>query len=206
MKKYIIVTIIVLVSLFFVYSASPQLGKCIEVGIFCQETQCPVPEGLAVTITGEGFSETLLTQPDGYTCQFGSGLVDGTYLISFYWNGPYEYEVCIDCSQIVWTFDYCVPNPTITKHFVYDLVSYDPIVGLTVDLVDAAGAIVSSAVTDATGTVTFDGTIVTACQEYTLQWMWGGALQSEGPISFCYTEGELLECCWEQTNYLEPKS
>lgn len=201
------VLIVLLIFSFFVIPVeSPQVGTYINVGVFCEDTRRPVPEGLAVTVTGEGFTGTLYTDAQGYAGLFGSGLVDGTYVISFYWNGQYSYEVTIDCSQIVWTFDYYVANPVIIKHFVYDLEGYPPIEGLVVDLVDPTGAVVASATTDATGTVVFGGNFVSACVEYRLQWTWGSVLCSEGPIFFGYTDGQLLECRWECTNYLEPKT
>ena len=204
-----VVLVGLLVSQFFVFPLSlacPQVGKYIEVGVFCRDTQCPVPAGLAVTVTGNGFKETLYTDGSGYAGLFGSGLVDGEYTISFWWNGEYTDTVTIDCSQIVWTFDYVVPNPVIIKHFVYDLEGYPPVVGLNVDLVDASGTVVASSVTDGTGTVVFDGTVVAAETSYWLQWLWGSVVQQEGAIVFPYVNGQLLGNVIELTNYLSPKT
>jgi len=186
----------------------PPLGKYIVVGIFCQETEEPVPDGFAVRLTGQGYDATMYTK-DGLV-RFGSGLPDGTYVISFYWNGPYEYEVTIeDCSQITWYFDYYVPNPVIIKHFYYETEwadGFPPIVGLNVTLVEN-GVPIAWQLTDATGTVTFGGDLVDVCKEYYLTWTYGGVDDQEGPIHFAYDEyGQLLECIWEGYNYLEPKS
>jgi len=184
----------------------PPLGKYIDVGIFCAETEDPVPDGLAVRLTGMGHDIQLYTA-SGHVL-FGSGIPDGTYTLSWYWNGLYSYEVTIDCSQLTWHFDYCVPNPVIIKHFYYDISheGYPPIVGLTVTLWED-GVPITSAVTDATGTVTFDGYWVDVCKEYYLRWTYGGVDAQEGPIHFAYdADGKLLQCAWEGFNYLEPKS
>lgn len=184
----------------------PPLGKWIDVGIYCAETEEPVPNGLAVRLVGEGYNIIGFTK-DGHVL-FGSGLVDGTYVVSWYWNAPYEYEVTIDCSLITWYFDYYVPNPTITKHFYYETPynGFPPIVGLKVTLVED-GVPIASQVTDTTGTVFFGGDLVEVCKEYYLTWTYGGVDDSEGPIHFAYDEfGQLPVCAWEGTNYLEPKS
>jgi len=184
--------------------ASP-LGKYIDVGIFCEETEEPVPDGLAVRLVGQGFDITLRTV-NGRVL-FGSGIPDGTYTISWFWNKAYSYEVTIDCSQITWYFDYYVPNPIIIKHFYYDLyhAHYPPIVGLHVTLWEN-GIPIASQLTDGTGTVRFDGYYIDVCKEYYLTWTWGGTDYQEGPIHFIYEDGKLLVCVWEGTNYLEPKS
>jgi hypothetical protein len=184
---------------------SPQIGKYIEVGVFCENTQQPVPSGLAVTVEGQQFSETLYTQADGFTNKFGSGLVDGTYTISFYWGQQYSYEVTIDCSKITWTYTYYVPNPTIIKHFVYELDGQPTINGLAVDLTLSDGSVVASSTTDASGTVVFDGSVVNVGVDYYLAWAWGSAPATEGPISFVYVDGQLLSTVVELTNQLEPK-
>jgi len=184
----------------------PPLGKYIDVGIFCLETEEAVPDGLAIRLVGMGYDWTLRTV--GGHVLFGSGIPDGTYMLSFYWNGPYSYDVTIDCSQITWQFDYYVPNPVIIKHFYYDIEheGYPPIQGLTVTLWED-GAPITSAVTDSTGTVTFDGYWVNVCKEYYLTWTYGGEDDQEGPIHFKYdADGKLQKCVEELFNYLEPKS
>jgi len=184
----------------------PPLGKYIDVRIFCSETEEPVPDGLAVRLIGMGYDWTLRT--NGGHVLFGSGIPDGTYTLSWYWNGEYTDTVTIDCSQITWYFDYYVPNPTIIKHFYYDIshAGYPPIVGLNVTLVEE-GVPIAWQLSDATGTVTFGGDLVDVCNEYYLTWTYGGVDDSEGPIHFAYDQyGQLLECLWEGYNYLEPKS
>jgi hypothetical protein len=188
-------------------SASP-LGKVIEVCITCAETGATIPDGLAVTLTN-GVTWTHYTV-DGCV-EFGSGIEDGTYIISFYWNEPFSYTVTIDCSQIVWHFDYTVPNPVIIKHFYYaltpDIPDDHPIVGLEVILKGPALTDSYIGTTDASGTVTFGGDIVEVCKVYELRYTWGGVLHTIGPIHFEYdTNGQLQVCVWEETNYLEPKS
>jgi len=184
----------------------PPLGKYVDVGIFCSETEVPVPDGLAVRLVGMGYDITLRTK-SGHVL-FGSGIPDGTYTLSWYWNGEYTDTVTIDCSQITWHFDYYVPNPVIIKHFYYNISheGYPPIVGLEVTLMED-GVPIASQATDATGTVTFGGDLVDVCKEYYLTWTYGGTGASEGPIHFAYdADGKLLECVWEGSNYLEPKS
>lgn len=184
----------------------PPLGKYIEVGIFCSETEEPVPDGFAVTLQGMGFKDTKYTSSG--LVKFGSGIPDGTYTLSWWWNGPYSYTITIDCSQITWHFDYYVPNPTIIKHFYYDIKCDPsiPIVGLNVTLVEN-GVPIAWQLTDSTGTVTFGGNLVDVCKEYYLTWTYGGVGASAGPIHFAYDpNGKLLECVWEESNYLEPKS
>jgi len=184
----------------------PPLGKYIDVGIFCAETEEPVPDGLAVRLVGMGYDITMRTVK-GHVL-FGSGIPDGTYTLSWWWNGPYEDTVTIDCSQITWHFDYYVPNPVIIKHFYYDISheGYPPIVGLNVSLLEN-GVPIAWQLTDATGTVTFGGDFVDVCKEYYLTWTYGGVDSNEGPIHFAYNaDGKLLECVWEGYNYLEPKS
>ena len=88
----------------------PPRGKVVKVGIFCQETRMPVPDGFAVTFTRiGGITETKYTV-GGYV-QFGDGtignwVVSGNYSIKFYWNTEFEYNVTIDCSQETWQFNY----------------------------------------------------------------------------------------------------
>jgi len=212
----ITVALVFVISIFFVIIPSvSSSGKLIKVGVFCKETGLPVPFGLAVTVEGEGYMGTLYTGEDGYTGVFGSGLVDGTYTISWYWNEPYSDTVTIDCSQIVWTFDYCVPNPVIIKHFVYDLNdgTTPPKVGLEVNLYEydgPVGTLKATATTDATGTVMFGGDVVDVCKDYLLEYTWGGTTytvppKGSDPIHFAYTDGKLLVCSWEETNLLDPK-
>jgi len=143
------------------------------------------------------------TLGNGYTDPFGSGLVDGDYLIHYLWCDDYNVPVTISCDQITWIFDYCVPNPTITKHFMVDLNAGPvPKEGLPVTLYED-GVFVSTEVTDAFGTVTWDGYVVGVCHDYTLEWTYGGITSTEGPIHF----GCPPDCLtWEQTNLLEPKS
>jgi hypothetical protein len=183
----------------------PPLAKWIDVGIFCQETSKPVPDGLAVRCIGENYEGVGFTK-NGHVL-FGSGLVDGTFTISWYWGKEYTYGVTINCSRITWKFDYYVPNPTITKHFKYDTKygDYPPVVGLHVSLYDSDELVVTLA-TDDTGTVVFDGHYVDVCHEYYLKWLWGGEEYKEGPIHFIYEEGKLLVVSWEDTNKLPAKS
>ncbi|MEM2566976.1 MAG: hypothetical protein QXH20_00680 [Candidatus Bathyarchaeia archaeon] len=183
----------------------PPPAKWIKVTILCEETGVPVPDGLAVTIEGMGFKDTKYTK-DG-TVLFGSGLIDGTYTISWYWGEPYSYTVTINCSKITWEFEYTVPNPQIIKHFYYDAPYFKnaPVEGLKVTLLDG-GAPVVTLETDETGTVVFDGRYVAVCHEYYLRWLWGGKEYIEGPIHFEYDKfGRLLELVWEGKNALEAK-
>jgi len=203
--------ILTITALVFWVNPVSSLGKYIQVCVFCQETEEPIPAGLAVTVEGQGYKGTLYTNEKGCTGRFGSGLVDGNYAIQFYWNEPYSYDVTINCSKIVWSFNYHVPNPVIIKHFYYDLKcddgSYPPVVGLNVSLVENSIPIAWQ-LTDAKGTVMFDGHYVDVCKEYQLAWTWGGigAIEPTPTIHFGYEDGKLLECLWEHTNYLEPKS
>jgi len=189
----------------FKNNASP-LDKWIEVSIFCAETEEPVPDGLAIRLVGQGYDMTERTKAG--TALFGSGLVDGTYTISWYWNGEYFKEVTIDCSKITWHFDYYVPNPTITKHFKYKTPynNYPPIIGLDVSLYEDDVFIISLK-TDETGTVFFGGLYIDVSKDYYLTWVWGGEPAQVGPIHFAYdADGKLQVCAWEETNFLEPKS
>jgi hypothetical protein len=198
-------TTAILFSIFLIHiaNASP-LGKVIEVCLVCAETGEPIPDGFGVTLMDD-MGTPLTTEYTIAGCvEFGSGLPDGTYYITYYWNEPFRHEITIDCSQIIWHFDYRVPNPTITKHFLYSGLDI-PIVGLEVVL-DEDGVDIASAFTDASGTVVFGGALVDVCKVYTLEWMWGSDPYTEGPIHFEYVSGELLVCAWEATNYLEPKS
>ena len=197
----------IIITLFFVGSASP-LVKWIDVGLSCSETGEHVPDGLAIKLFGMGYEVTEYTT-DGRV-QFGSGLVDGTYDISWFWCVERVETVTIDCSKLTWTFDFEVPNPTIIKHFVYDTPynDYPPVVGLNVSLLNnGTPEVIAWQLTDATGTVTFGGDLVAVCKEYSLAWTWGGVEASEGPIHFVYDDlCRLCENVWEQTNYLPAKS
>jgi len=205
LKILIVLTIIITIFWISLASASP-LGKTIRVCVTCAETTDPVAEGLGITLwTSAGDKlATLYTGPKGCV-EFGSGLPDGDYVITFYWNAAFRYEISIDCSQIVWQFDYRVPNPVIIKHFEYGDLGI-PIEGLVVYL-DEDGTDLVKLETDATGTVRFGGEWVDVCKVYHLEYMWGGVAYAEGPIHFEYdANGELQVCLWEKTNYLEPKS
>lgn len=208
----IAVSIAIVVLIFLPYLLFPvsSLGKFIEVCIVCEETQDPI-EGLKITVTSAdgSWSETRTTDGKGCSGRFGTGMPDGTYTIAWYWNEAYRNEVTINCSKIIWHYDYSVPNPVIIKHFKYDLEGWDypPIAGLNVTLVED-GIEKTWALTDATGTVTFDGKHVVVCKSYQLMYWWGGTQYyvPEPAIHFEMVDGELLVCLWEETNYLSPKS
>lgn len=195
--------LIILISMFLSTPVSP-LGKYIVVCLECEQTGEGIP-GVDVTITGEGFEATMPTGKNGCTGPFGSGLVDGDYVIEYFWCGErYAYNVTIECSKITWYFTYEVPNPEIIKHFVYNICEqeFPPVVGLNVSLYED-GAFKAWQLTNGEGTVRFDGTVVGFCHDYTLNWTWGGIPAGEGPIHFDCPP----ECCiWEKTNELEPKS
>jgi len=205
LKILIVLTIIITIFWISLASASP-LGKTIRVCVYCDETKDPVPQGLAINLFDKGGNilATLYTSPDGCV-EFGSGLPDGEYVINFYWNQLYAYRIMIDCSQIVWQFDYYVPNPVIIKHFEYDGLGL-PVVGVGVTLVEDGFNLLYSE-SDNTGTVVFNGEYVDVCKVYHLEYTYGGVAYSEGPIHFEYdANGKLQVCLWEKTNYLEPKS
>jgi len=180
-------------------------AKFIKVRVFCEETGSQVPAGLKVSVSDLAgtFTDIKYTGANG-TGWFGSGYPDGTYIIKFYWCGERTYEVIIDCTKQYWVFDYYVPNPTITKTFLYDIDGYPPVVGLEVSLYRGEELVVSLE-TDDTGTVVFDGQYVAVCEDYYLKYSWGSTECTEGPIHFAYADGELRVCLWEKTNYLEPK-
>lgn len=186
--------------------ASP-LGTYIKVCILCDETGQPVAPGLRITIaTPDGSTQSALTDVDGCTGWMGSGFTEGTYVITFYWNEEYRFEETIDCSQQEWVFTYRVPNPIIHKTFLYDLPGAPPVVGLRVELHDANG-LIQALFTDASGMVTFDGSLIEVCKDYWLKWTWNSIPGEEGPIHFGYdADGRLPECEISLTNYLEPKS
>jgi len=194
-------------------SASP-LGTLIEVCITCAETGAFVPDGLAVTLTGKTvtYGPVTLYTKDGCV-SFGSGVEDGNYQVEWYWNTQFGKEVAINCSKIIWHFDFTVPNPVIVKYFEYEGLG-TPIEGLDVDLIlfellpEAIPAtVIASGTTDASGMVTFGGLYVEVCVEYKLRYFWGGVEYRTDVIHFAYdANGDLQVCYWEETNYLEPKS
>jgi len=190
------------------HKSSPP-GKYIKVGVFCTETGDPVPDGLAVRCVGPYGYDVIGKTSKGYAF-FGSGVADGTYTISWTWCGKlWTYDVTIDCSKLTWVFDYKVPNPTITKHFLYDTEwgEFPPVIGLNVILLEN-GEPIATKTTDGTGTVVFGGDLVEVCKNYTLRYTWGGTTYTipSPPIHFAYTEdGKLMVCSWEETNYLDPK-
>ncbi|MCS7124531.1 MAG: hypothetical protein NZ932_03850 [Candidatus Bathyarchaeota archaeon] len=182
-------------------------GKWIEVTILCEETGKPIPDGLAVKCEGPmNFADIKFTK-NGKVL-FGSGVIDGTYVISWTWCGKlWSRTVTIDCSKLIWQFEYKVPNPKIIKHFYYDAPYFDnpPIAGLDVTLYVGTTPVVTLK-TDDTGTVVFDGKYVEVGKEYYLKWLWGGVEETEGPITFKYDDfGRLMNCVWEGKNYLKPK-
>lgn len=193
-----------IIAIFLVSRVSP-LATWIDIGLYCRETKDSIPDGLSVRLIGQGYDVTERTV-NGHVL-FGSGLVDGTYSVSWYWNEPYERVVEINCSKITWDFGFCVPNPTITKHYKYDTpyMDYPAIVGLNVTLMEN-GLPAAWQLTDPSGTVVFDGNNVDVCNDYTLTWLWGSVPYSTDPIHFGYENGELLVCAWEETNYLPAKS
>jgi len=199
----IIIALIILISLFFgILSICPSpLGTYIDVYVRCDETGKGIP-GVLVSCDGK----TGITNDKGYTC-FGSGVPVGTYTVSFVWNGQtVSKNITIDCSKQRWEVTFEVPNPVIIKHFVYEsgMAKGEPIANLTVELWED-GVYKTSAVTDATGTVTFGGDVVEVCKAYVLKYKWNSESFEEGPIHFT-ADDCATSIVWEKTNPLEPKS
>jgi len=193
------------------YACIPPQGKVVKVGIYCQETETPVPDGLNVTLTKGFLNETQVTV-DGWVT-FGDGTVGnwviaGDYNISFYWNQPFKYQISIDCTKPCWQFKYYVPNPVIIKHVETKCeCESTPVEGLEFSLYEN-GVKISTKETDASGTVVFGGDLVEVCKEYVLKYTWLGTEYTEPdpPVHFKYVNGELLVCQWELTNiFATPK-
>jgi len=199
-----LLTLGIFIPIFWFNNNASPLGTYIEVCITCAETGTPI-EGLKISVSDLAgtFTDIKYTGADGCTGLFGSGYESGTYIIEWFWNELYSYTVEIDCSQAIWHFDYTVPNPTIIKHFEYDLPEEGAIVGLSVSLYKD-DAYVESQLTDASGTVSWTVDIE---HTYYLAWTWNGEDARTLDIDIFYlVDGKLLDCTWEETNYLEPKS
>jgi hypothetical protein len=202
----LLIITIILLSLFFTRTASP-LGIYIYAEVTCEQTGEPI-EGLEVTLSGMGYGPVpMLTNAEGVAGPWGSGLIDGTYVIEYFWCECQTVEVTINCSKIDWWVHITVPNPRIIKHSYYDTKYFGgcpPVVGLNYTLFED-GVPVAWNLSDQTGTVVFDGHIVRVCHEYQLGYTWGGTqyLEPSTPIHF----GCPPECLvYEFNNFLEPKS
>ena len=206
----LVAAVALLFSMFLVFEGNccaSALGKHICVGISCEETGKPIP-GLTVELyllESEVPLFTGVTNAEGWV-SFGSGLIDGCYVVSYNYAGEtYSERVCIDCSQMTWPLEYTVENPTVVKRFVYDLEwwnpAYPPKSGLEVTVTDQTGVAVVL-VTDENGEISWSGDIG---YTYTLTYDYGGVTHTEtiGPIPLPKSPNDLLI---EVVNYLEPKS
>lgn len=199
------IAFLVAIILFSLFRPVSTLAIWTDIGIHCEDTGEHAPDGLAVRLYGEGYDSTHYTA-DGHV-QFGSGLVDGTYTIEWFWGDLYVETVTIECSQIWWYFDYYVPNPDIYKQLLYDTPygDYPPIVEKEVFLYENGG-LKTSGFTDAEGWVHFGGDVVAVCKDYYLEWMWGDEAYTTDIIHFGYEDCKLCILEWRETNYLPAKS
>jgi len=191
---------------YFVQPASP-LGIYINVHVHCQQTQSPIV-GLDVTLYDINGSkiETIPTDKSGKAGPFGSGLVDGTYTIEFFWADKTSYTITINCSKITWDFYYNVDNPKIIKHFFYALndETTPPVVGLNVTLWKD-GSVFDWQLTDASGTVSW---IVDVGYDYHMTYLWGSVSYRVPAVSEIHFEIPTCreDLVWEEWNGLQPKS
>jgi len=199
-----IITLSVCIPLAIWMPHPPPQDKTVNIHVVCQETQEPVPDGLTVTLTNGG---TVTQRISGGAATF-TDIPLGNYTVKYYWNQWYCHNITLTCDQCCWNFTYQVPNPIIIKHFKSCCgglpKSGSAISGLNVTLLEN-GIPITWQLSNASGTVVFDGTHVAVCNEYTLQYTWQGIsyTEPEPPIHFVYNKcGKLLVCTWEETNCL----
>jgi hypothetical protein len=181
------------------------LGSYIWVPVNCSQNESPIP-GLQVTVDslmpGFAFSQTYTTNATGMAGPFGSGLISGNYSVIYSWGGvTYNKTVTINTSQQYWTFQQYVPNPTITKQFLYNVNAKTPIAGLEVNLYEKVNGVttwVSEETSNSTGYVTWT---VDVGPVYFFNFTWEGKAGSDYVGSFnasCIS--------WSKVDYLQPIS